>query len=120
MAALLLCCSWPAAAGVDDVWAASPATNDSAWAQANAAPVNPGHSGGGNVIRVQASQYGQKWVGALAICPAGKQLLSGGGSCTGAPNSWITLTAPSGDGWQISCDSEQYPWYTATAWAFCQ
>lgn len=32
---------------MDDVWAASPATTDTRWAQANAAPVNPGHSGAG-------------------------------------------------------------------------
>ena len=34
-------------AGIDDVWAASPATQDTAWAQQYAAPVNPAISGAG-------------------------------------------------------------------------
>ena len=34
-------------AGVDDAWAASPATQDTAWAQQYAAPVNPAISGAG-------------------------------------------------------------------------
>ena len=46
-AALLLCCSGAATAGVDDAWNASPATQDTSWAQAYAAPVNPSNSGGG-------------------------------------------------------------------------
>ena len=50
MAALLLCCSGPATAGIDDVWAASPATRDTAWAQQNAAPVKPGNSGNGPIF----------------------------------------------------------------------
>lgn len=41
----LFCFSEEVSAGVDDVWAASPSTQDTQWAQANAAPVNPGHSG---------------------------------------------------------------------------
>lgn len=57
MAALLLCCSGPAAAGVDDVWNASPATQDTQWAQANAAPVNPGHSGGQNEFLKSENGY---------------------------------------------------------------
>ena len=39
-------CGGAVAQSVDDAWAASPATNDTQWAQINAAPVNPGHSGG--------------------------------------------------------------------------
>ncbi len=44
MAALLACCSGAATAGVDDVWAASPATQDSQWVQQYSLPVNPGHN----------------------------------------------------------------------------
>lgn len=33
-------------AGVEDVWNASPPTNDTVWAQQNARPVKPGWSGG--------------------------------------------------------------------------
>lgn len=47
MAALLICCSGPALAGVDDAWNASPATQDTSWAQTYAAPVNPSNSGSG-------------------------------------------------------------------------
>ncbi|MCX4117453.1 hypothetical protein, partial [Aeromonas hydrophila] len=43
--ALLVCCGGRAFAGVDDVWAASPATTDTQWAQAYAAPVNPANNG---------------------------------------------------------------------------
>jgi hypothetical protein len=45
MAALLACCSGAATAGVDDVWNASPATQDTQWAQANLATVIPSNSG---------------------------------------------------------------------------
>lgn len=47
MAALLLCYS-ATAQTVDEAWAASPATTDTQWAQANAAPVNPANSGTAN------------------------------------------------------------------------
>lgn len=46
MAALLACCSGATVAGVDDVWAASPATQDTAWAQQYAGRVGPSNSGG--------------------------------------------------------------------------
>ncbi|WP_270820091.1 hypothetical protein, partial [Aeromonas sp. Y311-2] len=42
---LLFCCSQTAWAGVDDVWAASPPTYDSSWAQQYAIQVGPGNSG---------------------------------------------------------------------------
>ncbi|MCF5901240.1 hypothetical protein [Aeromonas veronii] len=45
-AALLLCCNGNALAGVDDAWNASPATQDTSWAQVYAAPVNPSNNGG--------------------------------------------------------------------------
>ncbi len=47
----LCCCvaAGAATAGVDDVWNASPATQDTSWAQAYAAPVNPSNSGSGTV-----------------------------------------------------------------------
>lgn len=50
MAALLPCCSGTVTAGVDDVWAASPATYDTQWAQAYAAAVNPSFSGSGGRV----------------------------------------------------------------------
>ncbi len=43
MAALLICYS-ATAQTVDEAWAASPATTDSQWAQANSAPVNPANN----------------------------------------------------------------------------
>ena len=46
MAALLVCCSGAATAGVDDVWNASPATQDTQWAQQHSLPVSPANSGG--------------------------------------------------------------------------
>ncbi len=39
--------SCAALAGVEDVWNASPPTNDTVWAQQNSKPVYPGESSGG-------------------------------------------------------------------------
>ena len=44
MAALLICYS-ATAQTVDEAWEASPATNDTQWAQVNMAPVSPSNSG---------------------------------------------------------------------------
>jgi hypothetical protein len=63
MAALLTCCSGAATAGVDDVWNASPATRDTAWAQQYAAPVNPANSGGavlGPIVESGRTNYDYK------------------------------------------------------------
>ena len=49
-----------ASAGVDDVWNASPATQDTQWAQAYAAPVNPSNSGSGGA-KYQISTYSGNW-----------------------------------------------------------
>lgn len=63
MTALLACCSGVAAAGVDDVWVASPTTRDTAWAQQYAAPVNPAISGGaslGPIVESGRTNYDYK------------------------------------------------------------
>lgn len=78
-----------ASAGVDDVWAASPATNDSKWAQANAAPVNPSHSGSGGA-KYQISTYSGSW----------------GSSADFGWHHWCSLTAHTangdrGTGWNV-------------------
>ena len=63
MAALLACCSGAATAGVDDVWAASPATQDTQWAQANLATVIPVNNGGallGPIVESGRTNYDYK------------------------------------------------------------
>ena len=89
MAALLLCCSGPVTAGIDDVWAASPATNDSAWAQANAAPVNPGNSGSSDT-RVWYNMLSQRANGATYYNTTGRNIIVAVGP-TG--NRWEQLDA---------------------------
>ena len=66
-------------AGVDDVWAASPPTNDSAWAQAYAAPVNPSHSAGaalGPIVESGGVNYDYKNNDEYtSLCPDGYVLV---------------------------------------------
>ena len=76
-------------AGIDDVWAASPATQDTAWAQQYAAPVNPAISGGGGV-KYQISTYRGDW----------------GNSADFGWHHWCALTAHTangdrGTGWNV-------------------
>ncbi len=52
-----LCISSGAIAGVDDVWNASPATQDSQWVQQYMPPVNPGHGVGGTKPKVRLTFY---------------------------------------------------------------
>lgn len=108
MAALLICCNWPAAAGVDDAWNASPTTNDTQWAQANSAPVNPGNSGTTlQTLTVEGAASACRGY-SFANCPSGWKVLSGGhrwnGSCGCSEDNRFTVSSlPQGDwGWAVS------------------
>lgn len=117
MAALLACCSGAATAGVDDVWNASPATTDTQWAQANAAPVNPVNSGSGSDGKWISGQpngvntYGSTiWVnvkysstawGSSQVFVDGQQVCE---STTGSGQTWwhihtCIVPVPSGSSW---------------------
>lgn len=50
--AVLIFYSCTALAGVEDVWNASPPTNDTVWAQQNARPVEPGWNGSGTRVQL--------------------------------------------------------------------
>lgn len=104
-------------AGVDDVWAASPATQDTQWAQANMAPVSPSNSGSGDSDewqwiagnRIGTNNYKKTiWVNVsnvrnVSITVTGK----GGGQCIHSnPNDHHTntcmLPVPVGGRWEAN------------------
>ncbi|MCK2086486.1 hypothetical protein HB860_21460 [Aeromonas sp. 3925] len=80
IAALLACCSGAATAGVDDVWAASPATQDTQWAQANLATVIPVNNGAGLQWGAEEVHNGVNYyvdinTGGIGRCPDGYVLV---------------------------------------------
>ncbi|MDX7702033.1 hypothetical protein [Aeromonas caviae] len=131
MAALLLCCS-ATAQTVDEAWAATPAAQDTPWAQVNAAPVNPANSGSGNgsvtfyskniVVNHTAGTGLSRTV--FVECPVGKNV-SGGGSMKNldgfSSGAYIEESRPKDNGWVYTI---VYPGVSATlsitAWVGCQ
>lgn len=80
MAVLLACCSGATTAGVDDVWNAAPATQDTAWAQQYAAPVNPANNGAGLQWGAEEVHNGVNYYvdinsGGIGRCPDGYVLV---------------------------------------------
>lgn len=79
MAVLLACCSWTATAGVDDVWASSPATQDTLWAQQHSQPVIPSNSSGallGPIVESGRTNYDYKDNNEYtSLCPDGYVLV---------------------------------------------
>lgn len=76
-AALLLCCNGNALAGVDDAWNASPATQDTSWAQVYAAPVNPSNNGGqGEFLKADNGYYKDPATGYIHQWGVGKGVVT--------------------------------------------
>lgn len=133
MAALLLCCS-ATAQTVDEAWAATPAAQDTPWAQVNMPPVRPSNSGGGNSVKFYTATgrngpttSNDGLATAYAECPVGRNVVSGGGDNGGvtAPDNHPVSNNPVGNGWKYSV---QFPRntgntgmiFTVTAWVGCQ
>ena len=114
MAALLACCSGAAAAGVDDVWAASPATQDTQWAQVYAAPVNPINSGGGKpkIYKDSITSYGEtaKNLGHHDSCVI-SSFFADNTSCSAqetSPGQWRIHAKPWAN--SVTCEVTCYTW----------
>ena len=115
-AALLICCSGAATAGVDDVWAASPATQDTQWAQVNAAPVSPSNSGNSDIdqwqwivgSRIGTNNYKKTiWVNVSNVRNVRVNVNGGQAMCVHSnPNDNHTntcmLPVPVGGTWEVS------------------
>ena len=77
MVALLVCCSGAATAGVDEVWNASPATRDTAWAQQYAGAVSPSNSGAsGEFLKADNGYYKDPETGYIHQWGVGKGVVT--------------------------------------------
>ena len=123
-----MCCS-ATAQTVDEAWAASPASQDTQWAQVNSSPVSPSNSGSNGTVTfysVVGSNAGatntNRSAEVYAACPAGTKVVSGGGGCDqSGPMVTTTYNQPQGNGWLYGCGyGFSSPTFKITAWVGCQ
>lgn len=68
-----------------------------------------------------ASAYAFRWPTAFVSCNADEKLSGGGGSCAsdGGGYIYLTVSAPSGNGWVAGCDCNQFWNAHAYVYAIC-
>jgi hypothetical protein len=77
-------------------------------------------SGGLSTVVRQNTMNAWRWPNPIVSCQAGEQVLGGGGGCFGGGGwNFLYLSGPSGNGWQIACDTPEGHVTTGIVYALC-
>lgn len=112
---------------MDEAWEASPVSQDTQWAQVNSAPVSPSNSGANGSVAFYETTIVTRVdeiASVYAACPAGKNVISGGGSTSSnrVNQAFIFANRPQGNGWLYTVSYGYRESFTVatTAWVGCQ
>lgn len=80
----------------------------------------PMGGGLGNITVRSASATAWRWPSPYVSCNADEKVLGGGGACSGGSGyNFVVNSTPSGNGWQLGCDTPNNQTTTGVVYVIC-